>query len=90
MGDLWRTAPTTVNGAASRIGLMLVHSMRVGREVVERMADTAGSPAIFRRNTLERTRRDMLTASAHVVGQRRTYAAVGQVLLGGDAHFAFF
>jgi len=93
MGDLWRTlcagdVPTMAQ--RSRVGLMMVHSVRIGLEVVQQMADTAGSPAIHRRNDIERHRRDMLTASAHVVGQRRGYAAVGEVLLGGEAKFAYF
>jgi alkylation response protein AidB-like acyl-CoA dehydrogenase len=93
MGDLWRTLcagdPLSLQ-QRSRVGLMLVHSVRAGLQVVQLMADTAGSPSIYRSNLLERYRRDMLTASAHVVGQRRAYAAVGHVLLGGDANFAYF
>jgi alkylation response protein AidB-like acyl-CoA dehydrogenase len=94
MGDLWKTlcaGDEPSMAQRSRIGLMLVHSIQTGLEVVQRMASTAGSDAIFKRKSrLDRLLRDMTTAGAHVVGQRRTYSTVGLVLLGGESRMTFF
>jgi alkylation response protein AidB-like acyl-CoA dehydrogenase len=93
MGEAWRTlsAGDPLSGAQrARVGLMMVHSVRASRQVVQLMYDTAGSAAIYRRNPLDRQLRDMLTVSAHVVGQRKAYAMVGQVMLGLEPPFTYF
>jgi alkylation response protein AidB-like acyl-CoA dehydrogenase len=94
MGDLWKTlcaGDEPSMAQRSRIGLTLVHSIQTGLKVVQLMASTAGSDAIFKRKSrLDRLLRDMTTASAHVLGQRRTYSTVGLVLLGGESPMTFF
>ncbi len=93
MGDAWRTlcaGDPLSREQRARVGLMMVHSVRATRQVVQLMYDTAGSAAIYRRNPLDRQLRDMLTVSAHVVGQRKAYAMVGQVMLGLEPPFTFF
>lgn len=94
MGDLWDTlcaGDEPSMAQRTRIGVMMVHSIQTGLKVVQLMAQTAGSDAIFKRKSrLDRLLRDMSTAGAHVVGQRRTYAAAGLVLLGGTSPMTFF
>ena len=93
MGDVWRTLSAgdpLSRAQRARVGLMMVHSVRVSRQVVQLMYDTAGSAAIYRRNPLDRQLRDMLTVAARVVGQRKAYAMVGQVMLGLEPPFTYF
>jgi alkylation response protein AidB-like acyl-CoA dehydrogenase len=93
MGDAWRTlcaGDPLSRAQRARVGLMMVHSVRAARQVVQLMYDTAGSAAIYRRNPLDRQLRDMLTVAAHVVGQRKAYGMVGQVMLGLEPPFTYF
>jgi alkylation response protein AidB-like acyl-CoA dehydrogenase len=93
MGDAWRTLSAgdpLSRAQRARVGLMMVHCVRAARQVVQLMYDTAGSAAIYRKSPLDRQLRDMLTVSAHVVGQRKAYAMVGQVMLGLEPPFTYF
>lgn len=93
MGELWRGlcsgSPPDL-ALRARIGLMSVHVMRAAREVVQLAYDTAATSAIYRKSPLDRVLRDTQTMAAHIIGQRRTYAMVGQALLGHEPATAFF
>ncbi|MEZ0053783.1 alkylation response protein AidB-like acyl-CoA dehydrogenase [Mycobacterium sp. MAA66] len=54
------------------------------RAAVEMLADLVGTRSIYIRNGLERRRRDLSVASAHVSFQRRSLEAAGAALLGED------
>jgi alkylation response protein AidB-like acyl-CoA dehydrogenase len=93
MGDVWRrlcAGDALTLAQRARVGLALVHSTRAARQVVQRMYDTAGGAAVYRKSPLDRQLRDMQTVSAHVVGQRKAYAMVGQVLLGKEPPLTYF
>jgi alkylation response protein AidB-like acyl-CoA dehydrogenase len=93
LGDAWRTLSSGAElsrAQRARVGLMMVHSMRACRHAVQLVHDTAASSAIYRRSPLDRQMRDMLTISAHVVGQRKAYGMVGAALLGIEAPLTYF
>jgi alkylation response protein AidB-like acyl-CoA dehydrogenase len=93
MGDAWRTlcaGDPLSRPQRARVGLMLAHSVRAARQVVQLAYDTAGGAAIYRKSPLDRQLRDVMTVSAHVVGQRKAYAMVGREMLGLESPFTYF
>jgi alkylation response protein AidB-like acyl-CoA dehydrogenase len=93
MGDAWRTlcaGDPLSRPQRARVGLMLAHSVRAARQVVQLAYDTAGGAAIYRKSPLDRQLRDVVTVSAHVVGQRKAYAMVGREMLGLESPFTYF
>ena len=60
-----------------------VHTARVCREAAELLADAVGTSAVFRRCALERHRRDLATACAHLTAQDRFLELVGGLWIEG-------
>jgi alkylation response protein AidB-like acyl-CoA dehydrogenase len=93
MGSAWETL---VRGDAltleqrANIGLCLVHAGRCAGRVVDLACEIAGTTALYRKNRLERLRRDMITVNSHIVHQTKTYGAAGRVLLGAEPAPSFF
>lgn len=85
LGGVWATLeaggrPTIDQRAA--IGAMSIWVVQTVKAAIDAICEEAGTAAAFRGNRLERLRRDATTITHHVVGQRRTYQTVGQMLLG--------
>ncbi len=74
----------------ARIGLSIVHAGQSAGRVVDLACRIAGSTALYRRNPLERLRRDMIAISSHIVHQRKTYGTAGSMLLGDQTRPTFF
>ena len=93
MGSVWETL---CEGDAlsleqrAKIGLCLVHAGRCAGRVVDLACEIAGTAALYKKNRLERLRRDMITVNSHIVHQTKTYAAAGRVLLGAEEAPSFF
>ena len=68
----------------AHMSLMTVHACQAGQDVVRLAYDTAGSTGIYRNSPLDRHFRDAATIGAHMLGQQRAYAGIGQVMLGLD------
>lgn len=84
---LWQTlargeTPTAAQRAA--IGLMAVNGLQEALKVSEIVCEAAGTAALYAASPLERQRRDLITMSNHLVGQRRTQQALGQLLFGDE------
>jgi alkylation response protein AidB-like acyl-CoA dehydrogenase len=93
LGGVWATLvadgrPTIDQRAA--IGAMSIWVVQTVKAAIDSICEEAGTAAAFRGNRLERLRRDATTITHHVVGQRRTYQTVGQMLLGLEPDFAIF
>ena len=73
-----------------RIGLCITHAGRTALQVVNQACDIVGSAALYRKSRLERLRRDMITASAHIVHQRKTFGTAAQMLSGGPSTMSPF
>ena len=93
MGSAWQTLergdPLDLDQRA-RIGLCLVHAGRSAQRVVDLACGIAGSTALYKKNPLERLRRDMIAISSHIVHQRKTYGAAASMLLGDSTRPTFF
>jgi alkylation response protein AidB-like acyl-CoA dehydrogenase len=93
MGSAWEKLvggdPLPLEQRAS-IGLCIVHAGRSAGRVVELACEIVGSTALYRRNRLERLRRDMIAVGSHLVHQTKTYGAAGRVLLGAEEMPTFF
>ena len=93
MGEAWETLlggdPLQLEQRA-KIGLCLVHAGRSAGRVVDLACEIAGTSALYKRNRLERLRRDMIAVNSHIVHQTKTYGAAGRVLLGAEAVPSFF
>ena len=93
MGSAWQTLergdPLDLDQRA-RIGLSLVHAGRSAQRVVDLACGIAGSTALYKKNPLERLRRDMIAISSHVVHQRKTYGTAASMLLGDSTRPTFF
>ncbi|HEB90266.1 MAG TPA: acyl-CoA dehydrogenase [Deltaproteobacteria bacterium] len=93
MGSAWQTLergdPLDLDQRA-RIGLSLVHAGRSAQRVVDLACGIAGSTALYKKNPLERLRRDMIAISSHIVHQRKTYGAAASMLLGDSTRPTFF
>ncbi len=93
MGSAWETL---VGGDAlsleqrAKIGLCLVHAGRSAGRVVDLACEIAGTTALYKKNRLERLRRDMIAVNSHIVHQKKTYGAAGRVLLGAEPAPSFF
>lgn len=86
IGEIWDTLSRGEPLSATQrslFRLILTHATRVGREVVLEMHDLAASSAIQRGSPIDRIMRDMLTAAAHRIVQKRMYRPSGKVLFGG-------
>lgn len=92
LGSIWDSLeagdPPTVEQRAELM-LMIVHGVQAGREIGEAVAEVVGAQGIYRRSPFERRRRDLATAAAHVLGQRKTYALAAQMLMGDVPPTAF-
>ena len=90
--SIWRTLeagdqPSLDQRAA--VGLMSVHAIQTGHEIAEAVCEVVGGQAVYRTSPFERRRRDLATITAHVVGQRKTAAAVAPFLFGDVPPLAF-
>jgi alkylation response protein AidB-like acyl-CoA dehydrogenase len=86
--SLWETLiegekPSTTERAD--IGLMGVYGMQEAVRVSEIVCEAAGSAALYTTSPFERRRRDLITMSTHIVGQRKTFEPMGRLLFGLDA-----
>jgi alkylation response protein AidB-like acyl-CoA dehydrogenase len=93
MGDVWETLTAGRRLSLeqrAKLALMMIHTGRSARRVVDLACEAAGSVAIYRSQRLERLRRDAITVGAHVVHQAKTYESVGQALLGLEPRMPFF
>jgi alkylation response protein AidB-like acyl-CoA dehydrogenase len=87
LGSVWHTlssgaAPTAVQRAA--VGMMCIHVLQEALEVGEIVCEAAGTAALYASSAFERRRRDLITMSNHIIGQRRTLQTMGQLLFGED------
>jgi alkylation response protein AidB-like acyl-CoA dehydrogenase len=87
LSSVWQTlsrdeAPTANQRAA--VGLMAIYCLQEALKVGEIMCEAAGTAALYASSPLERRRRDLITMSNHIVGQRRTQQAIGQLLFGEE------
>jgi hypothetical protein len=62
--------------------MMSVHAIQTAHDVAETICEVVGGQSIYRSSPFERRRRDLATIAAHVVGQRKSAALAGQLLLG--------
>ena len=93
MGDVWETLVAGDELSLEQrahIGLCIVHAGRSAGRVVDLACEIVGSTALYRKNRLERLRRDMIAVSSHLVHQTKTYGAAGRVLLGAEEAPTFF
>lgn len=74
--------------AALRLGA--THAAHVGRAVVLKAFDLAGTGAIYETHPLQRYLRDALVPAQHAMLQTNTYEAAGAVMLGLDAGIPSF
>jgi hypothetical protein len=63
---------------------MAINGLQEALKVSEIVCEAAGTAALYAASPLERRRRDLITMSNHLVGQRRTQQAVGQLLFGDE------
>ncbi|WP_227997061.1 acyl-CoA dehydrogenase family protein [Nocardia australiensis] len=70
--------------------LSATHAAHIGRSVVLRAFDLAGTGAIYETHPLQRYLRDALVPAQHAMLQTNTYEAVGALLLGLDAGIPSF
>jgi alkylation response protein AidB-like acyl-CoA dehydrogenase len=74
----------------AHIGLCITHAGRTATQIVNHACDIVGTVALYRKSRLERLRRDMITASAHIVHQRKTFGTAAQMLSGGPTTMSPF
>jgi alkylation response protein AidB-like acyl-CoA dehydrogenase len=68
--------------------LSAASSVQACRQAVELLAELVGTDSVRRSNRIERIRRDLVTASTHIVG--RTWGPAGRHLLGLDPGHPIF
>lgn len=71
-------------GAWATASMASVQTAAMCRSAVEVLSDLLGTRSIYERNGLERRRRDLSVASAHVSFQQRSLEAAGAQLLGEE------
>lgn len=87
LSSIWQTllrgeTPTAAQRAA--VGMMAIHGLQEALKVGEIVCEAAGTAALYASSPLERRRRDLITMSNHIIGQRRTQQAMGQLLFGEE------
>jgi alkylation response protein AidB-like acyl-CoA dehydrogenase len=85
MGDLWTTLVDGRQPSDRQIALFTSaypHIVGVCVDVVQLVYKAAGGGAVYRKGSLDRCLRDVLTMNQHVVGTLRTYEMAGRLLLG--------
>jgi len=87
LSSIWQTVsrgetPTATQRAA--VGMMAIHGLQEALKVGEIVCEAAGTAALYASSPFERRRRDLITMSNHIVGQRRTLQTMGQLLLGEE------
>lgn len=85
--SVWQTlvsgeTPTAAQRAA--IGMMAIHGFQEALKVGEIVCEAAGTAALYASSPFERRRRDLITMSNHIIGQRRTLQTMGQLLFGEE------
>ena len=64
--------------------MMAIHGLQEALKVGEIVCEAAGTAAPYASSPFERRRRDLITMSNHIVGQRRTQQVMGQLLFGEE------
>jgi len=87
LSSVWQTllrgeTPTAAQRAA--VGMMAIHGLQEALKVGEIVCEAAGTAALYASSPFERRRRDLITMSNHIIGQRRTQQAMGQLLFGDE------
>jgi alkylation response protein AidB-like acyl-CoA dehydrogenase len=87
LGSVWQSlsrgeAPTAAQRAA--VGMMCIYVLQETLKVGEIVCEAAGTAALYASSPFERRRRDLITMSNHIIGQRRTLQTMGQLLFGED------
>jgi alkylation response protein AidB-like acyl-CoA dehydrogenase len=87
LGSVWQSlsrgeAPTVAQRAA--VGMMCIYVLQQALEVGEIVCEAAGTAVLYVSSPFERRRRDLITISNHIIGQRRTLQTMGQLLFGED------
>ena len=87
LGSVWQAlsrgeTPTAAQRAA--VGMMAIHGLQEALKVGEIVCEAAGTVALYASSPFERRRRDLITMSNHIIGQRRTQQAMGQLLFGEE------
>lgn len=87
LSSIWQTVsrgetPTAAQRAA--VGMMAIHGLQEALKVGEIVCEAAGTAALYASSPLERRRRDLITMSNHIIGQRKTLQTMGQLLLGEE------
>jgi hypothetical protein len=68
--------------------MMAVHGLQAALEVSEIVCEAAGTTALYVSSPFERRRRDLITMSCHIIGQRRAEQTMGQLLFGEEVMFS--
>lgn len=87
LGSIWQTllqgeTPTAAQRAA--IGMMSIHAIQEALKAAEIVCEVAGTAALYASSPFDRRRRDLITMSNHLTGQRKTFQAMGQMLFAED------
>jgi indole-3-acetate monooxygenase len=87
LSSIWQTVlrgetPTAAQRAA--VGMMAIHGLQEALKVGEIVCEAAGSAALYASSPFDRRRRDLITMSNHIMGQRKTKATMGQLLFGEE------
>jgi alkylation response protein AidB-like acyl-CoA dehydrogenase len=88
LNSIWQTVsrgetPTAAQRAA--VGMMAIHGLQEAAKIGEIVCEAAGSVALYASSPFDRRRRDLITMSNHIMGQRKTRATMGQLLFGEEA-----
>jgi alkylation response protein AidB-like acyl-CoA dehydrogenase len=91
LSSVWQTlardeTPTAAQRAA--VGMMAIHGLQEALKVGEIVCEAAGTVALYASSPFERRRRDLITMSNHIIGQRRTQQTMGQLLFGEEVMWA--
>ncbi|MGI9592555.1 MAG: hypothetical protein ACR2P8_14385, partial [Myxococcota bacterium] len=93
IGELWETLVAGDEPSVeqrSRLALMIVHTHRAAKHAVDLACEAVGADALYRGHPLERIRRDAIALGSHLVHQRKSLAAAGSSVLGGDPGPVYF
>ncbi len=87
LSSIWQTVsrgetPSAAQRAA--VGMMAINGLQEALKVGEIVCEAAGTAALYASSPFERRRRDLITMSNHIIGQRRTLQTMGQLLLGEE------
>jgi indole-3-acetate monooxygenase len=87
LSSTWQTVsrgetPSAAQRAA--VGMMAINGLQDALKVGEIVCEAAGTAALYASSPFERRRRDLITMSNHIIGQRRTLQTMGQLLLGEE------